>query len=48
LEQATRNGLTSWIVLEEVFGTDAFWDRPKIEAEKAEESETPVPPALVH
>jgi hypothetical protein len=38
----------TWIVLEEAFGTDAFWDKPKIEPEKTEESETPVPVVLVH
>jgi hypothetical protein len=38
----------TWIVLEELFGTDAFWDKPKIEPEKTEESETPVPETVVH
>ncbi len=36
----------TWIVLEEVFGTDAFWDKPRIEPEKSEPE--PVPEIVVH
>jgi len=36
----------TWIVLEEVFGTDAFWDKPKFEPEKTEPGL--VPEIVVH